>query len=82
MLGVNYVGIHFKALKHRINTSMRSVMIKLIKTFSTNGKLDSDFWKSHVCTFVYMQVIDKFQSCGKPCEQNIDISSLELKVAQ
>lgn len=43
MLGVNYVGIHFKALKHRINTSMRSVMIKLIKTFSTNGKLDIYF---------------------------------------
>lgn len=43
MLGVNYVGIHFKALKHRINTSMRSVMIKLIKTFSTNGKLDTYF---------------------------------------
>ena len=43
MLGVNYVGIHFKALKHRINTSMRSVMIKLIKTFSRNGKLDTYF---------------------------------------
>ena len=43
MLGVNYVGIHFKALKHRINTSMRSVMIKLIKTFSTNRKLDTYF---------------------------------------
>ena len=43
MLGVNYVGIHFKALKHRINTSMRSVMIKLIKTFSTNGKFDIYF---------------------------------------
>jgi hypothetical protein len=43
MLGVNYVGIHFKALKHGINTSMRSVMIKLIKTFSTNRKLDTYF---------------------------------------
>lgn len=36
MFGVNYVGIHFKALKHGINTSMISVMIKFIKTFSMN----------------------------------------------
>jgi len=43
MFGVNYVGIHFKALKHGINTSMRSVMIKLIKTFSMNRKLDTYF---------------------------------------
>lgn len=28
---------------------------------------------------MYMQFIGQFQSCGKPCEQKVDISSLELK---